>query len=93
MKHINKFLNIFRKPQVTGYLVRGGKGAKVRITKVSLEQAIIILYAVTQRLAAGFGLDQRYILHKVLDLDTAAKKDRKKVEKALRQQVYKNKKK
>lgn len=94
MKHlIYKLTQPFRKPQLLGYLVNGGRGAKVRISKVSLDQSIIILYAIVQRLEATFRVDRRYIMHKVLDLDTAAKKDRKAVEKELRRQLYQNKKK
>lgn len=92
MKHlIQKLMAPFRKPQLTGYLVRSGRGAEVRIHKVTLEQCLIILYALVTRMADVFQLDRRYIIHKVLDLDTAVKKDKKSVEKAARQQVYKNK--
>lgn len=95
MKHLFfKLIAPFRKPQLTGYLVKQGKGvgAKVRISKVSLEQCIIILYALVKRMAEVFKIDQRYIMHKVLDLDTAVKKDKKREEKEVRQQIYRNKK-
>lgn len=82
----------FRKPQITGYLVKGGRGAKVRISKVSLEQSITILYAIAVRIEAVFKVDRRYVLKKVLDLDTAAKRDMKAVEKEVRRQIYSSKK-
>lgn len=92
MKHIiNTLMAPFRKAQLTGYLIRGGRSARVKITKVSLDQSIIILYAMIERLEAGFKVDRRYIMKKVLELDTAVKKDHKRQEKEVRQQVYKSK--
>ena len=94
MKHLINILSYpFRKPQLTGYLVKGGRGAKVRITKLSLEQSITILYAIAVRIETVFKVDRRFVLNKVLALDTAAKRDRKAVEKEVRRQVYQNKKK
>lgn len=84
--------SMFRRPQLTGYLVKRGRGAKVRISQVSLEQAITILYAIAVRIEAVFKVDRRYVLNKVLDLDTAAKRDRKAQEKEIKRQIYGNKK-
>lgn len=94
MKHLFfKLTNLFRKPQLTGYLTgRGNKGAMIRISKVSLEQCIVIIYAMVVRIEAVMHVDRRFILNKVLALDTAAKKDKKAQEKEVRRQIYGNKK-
>lgn len=75
----------FRRSQVSGYLAKmkdGRVGAKVRVHKVTLEQSVIILLAIVTRLEQVFRVDRRYLLNKALELDSAAKKDRKARQKA-----------
>ena len=84
-------LNIFSRPTIKGTLVAGGTKTSVKIKKITATDAFILLYAITKQLAKSLKLDHRYVLNKLLEIDTKANRIVKQEARAVNKQMQKQK--
>lgn len=83
----------FIKPRIIAKLIRGGSAVSVKVSSAtSVEQIFLILFMLTKQLAQMLKMEHRQLLNKLVDFDKQIIKNAKQEEKAVRRQIYGNKK-
>lgn len=72
--------NFLRKPTIKARLVEGGAKAKVQLLNINKQQQVILIFMIIKQVAAGLGMDTRYVLNRLIDMDKGIVKQRKEEE-------------
>mgnify|MGYP007071571069 CR=1 FL=1 len=93
MKHLIYLITRpFTRPFLRARLINGKTQVQVSMVNASREQAMLMLFSIIKEMAKTFGMDRRALMNKVIDLDKQIIKNHKAEEKAVRRQIYGNKK-
>ena len=83
MKNIFKFL---KSKYIKAKLIKGGTQVKVSIGNVDAQETMTLLFLQIKQIAISMGVEPRYLMNKVIDLDKQIVKTKKHEEKEQRYQ-------
>lgn len=79
---MNTFLNLFRKPSIKAVLIDSGTKAKIDLTNINKQNALVLVFMIIRFVARHLKMSDRELMNKIIDLDkTIVKNDKKSTKK------------